>query len=186
MALSLNSIPELSDRSPRTPEGQLHPPLDSGPSSRTVVSRRVLLRAISVGGAAIGLSFLEALPPMSLARRAHATDLTPSTLQTSCTSISYSGTPNCSYCSTCCSLIGSSYCGSDNWHKHHQEGSTSYVLRTTSCNGNNAWIWTENVCCSSRFGRKHRCSDGKQKIDTFPWQTTVCRYQTYGGGTCPN
>jgi len=124
------------------------------------------------GGAAVGagLAFVGAFPT---ARRAKATDQTPSTLSAGCYGPNRTGQPLAGNtgCCSCGSNVSSTNCGSDNWHRHHpvttSQSVTYFVLRLTSCKGKkadgttaagkNAWEWDLN-------GSIWRCSDGTKQI----------------------
>lgn len=151
------------------------------------LTRREVLRLVVAGSTGLALALLGVFPP---ARRAAATDQTPSTTSTGCygpsrTGHTLAGTTGCCVCG---SAVSSSYCGSDNWHAHHPSGLYEYKLRSpVACGGKNAsgswvtkknaWLWT-----LASTGRIWRCSDGHRRLCTSPgdcsaWTLTVCPYQ---------
>lgn len=85
-------------------------------------------------------------------------------------------------CCTCGSNVTTSVCagtGSSRWHRHDTSGSYEYQLRTSSCDGGNAWIWyystwggSYNWRCSD--GRYRVCSDGCSSWTNSVCPTTIC------------
>lgn len=138
--------------------------------ARAGMARREFMRVAGVAAVGTGLAFAGLFPT---ARRAYATDLTPSTTWSGCYDGPFAGSTGC--CS-CGSSVSTGYCGSDGWHRHHSVlGSghrSDYRLRLSSCGGsNNSWLWT-------RDGTKWRCSDGQARTCTSSgcsgWSDSVC------------
>ncbi len=141
-------------------------------------TRREFIRLTSGVALALGVATLNVFDRA----RAYATHSTPSTLDSS---VCYkpanaSGTKCCS----CGSSVSSGYCNSEGWHKHHDSTSgcaiLRYQLRTTSCNGRNAWDWLVSEWGGSS---SWRCSDGKAKYENpcsgyyGGWYNSVCPKQ---------
>lgn len=159
---------------------------------RRRATRREFLRLAASAGVATGLVFVSFMPT---ARRAYATNETPSTYwpqsrtdrcygRNSVHSLA-SGTGCCS----CGSDVSDDYCNSEDWHLHHTQNPSQHVkiyyrLRDHSCgrgvekkeNRKNAWIWRVS-------GTDWRCSDGQRKYcwsnnggqwECESWRNTVC------------
>ena len=144
--------------------------------ARRHATRREFIRLVTGASLATGLAFASLMPT---ARRAYATDETPTDLwswnengdnprchgPTNDPTLDYAGNTGCCACG---SIVSSGYCGSDDWHKHHPEFVNSdikveYWLRNQSCGREtpkqdrlNAWEW-------KRDGTVWRCSDGKRR-----------------------
>jgi hypothetical protein len=138
------------------------------------MARREVLRLIGGASLATGLAFIGLMPTARVANAHHTT---------------YTFWPKGGYCtgqvggstgcSTCCSLVSSTYCAGNGWHRHDQVSLgggfwREYDIRPTSCNSRNAWHWQKN-------GVWWRCSDGRYKTcDSFGcsgWTNTVCPKQ---------
>lgn len=148
------------------------------------IDRRRFIQVVSAAGAGTGLALLGALPPMRWALATHS----PYSISDVCSN--YNNTGPCYGCDQCCSDVNSSWCASDNWHRHDivvvGPDTISYRLRVDSCTGNNAWRWTVSSCCGSpqRRNRKWRCSDGERKVNNGNWLPTVCPHQIGDGTLC--
>lgn len=154
------------------------------------ITRRDLVKLAGVTGMAVGMTVLGWMPPMQ--RKACACHTTY-TVWSDCAGISYSDCQHC--CNSCGSDISSDYCCNNSgetgykWHRHGQGGGVDYEIRTSSCDGRNAWIWQRNVCCGSppRRNRRWRCSDGRYRIcnpTCGAWNNSVCPYQLSNGTAC--
>ena len=172
------------------PEG--HKPDKTWRRERRQSTRREFLQLGTRAGIATGLAFASLMPT---ARRAYATDETPSTVwlwnddgsNPRChgSDDDYAGSTGCCACG---SYVAAGYCGTDDWHKHHPEFVNSdikilYELRKDSCGvrlededdeelrkvRRNAWEW-------DRDGTIWRCSDGWRKYchrnNSGDWQCT--------------
>jgi hypothetical protein len=165
------SISDLPSASTRPPGAHIS---RENRRARWRLARREFLRVTSGAAVGTGIAFVGLFP--TARRPAHATHQTPSTLTDGCYGSPFAGSTGCCACG---SNVGSSWCGSDGWHKHHPESgsywSASYRLRTGSCNGKNAWIW-------ERGGNDWRCSDGEKRECWYTgggtqcggWVPTVC------------
>jgi hypothetical protein len=139
-------------------------------------SRRQFLRLCTGAAVGAGMAFAGVFPT---ARPAYATHQTPALpLSSSCYGPG-NGRPlaGSTGCCACGSYVSSSMCGSDNWHEHHTRAqgpaSVFYQLRTTSCGGRNAWLWTIRGTT-----RRWRCSDGRYYAcaggGCSSWTNSVC------------
>ena len=155
-------------------------------------TRREFLRLAAGASVATGLAFVSFMPT---ARRAYATNQTPSTYWPQSATDRCHGSPLVSGtgCCRCGSDVSDEYCNSEDWHVHHiqivdQWIKKEYQLRLKSCGRGlheteeqrrlrrNAWIW--------RVGSTDwRCSDGEKKVCTNydgggwqcgQWNKTVC------------
>lgn len=173
----------------------VRPPADhsadrSWKRARRRATRREFLRLAAGASVATGLAFVSFMPT---ARRAYATNETPSTYwPQSRTDRCYGSTlVSGTGCCKCGSDVSDEYCNSEDWHRHHtqivdQWIKKEYKLRLHSCGNNlekdekhlmlNAWIW--------RLGSTDwRCSDGEKKVcidyngggwQCGNWNPTVC------------
>lgn len=141
------------------------------------VTRRDFIRLATAVGAGITVGLTRLFDRSA----AWATDLTPSTVQsTKC--YKCSGFASGTKCALCGSSVSSVYCGPDNWHDNHtrQTGTCSWryhKLRLSSCDGKNAWKWLTSTWGGSQ---SWRCSDGQAR-HSYPcsgyegsWFDTVC------------
>lgn len=181
MSLTLDELVPLSTR--RSNPGGPTPPTRRVDFLMSDFNRRHFLKLIMAAGTGAGMAIIGWLPPTRHARASHS----PYTVQETCSNVSYASTGSCTGCSRCCSDVSSTYCGSDNWHRHDAVSiggdTVDYRLRMTSCNGNNAWKWTVSDCCSGRKNRRYRCSDGQKSINGGAWVDTVCPHQFSGSGS---
>lgn len=132
--------------------------------SAWAVNRRGFLRVTTAAMFGAGLALVGFFPT---AKRAAATNLTPSTTTSSCYGPPYAGSTGCCACG---SNVSTFHCGSDNWHDHHSSFGWEWRLRTTSCYSKNAWIWT-------RGSDDWRCSDGEYRLcdpSCSSWYKSVC------------
>ena len=154
---------------------------------RRRVARREFLRLTVAAGLGTGLAFASMMPT---ARRASATHETPSTTSDGCygpTRTGQSLTGNTGCC-TCGSVVNSSMCNSEGWHRHHSQTGVTWVkyhrLRPTSCKGRradgsqvsvgkNSWLWTLEGTSET-----WRCSDGEYNYcfggNCSGWLVSVC------------
>ena len=171
-----------------------HKPSRAQRARRRRVARREFLSLSAAAALGTGLAFASMMPT---ARRAYATHLTPSTTSAGCygptrTNQSLSGNTGCC---TCGSVVSSSNCNSEGWHRHHTQsggggcGCTPtwtryYQPRDKSClgrradgtlvtEGKNSWLWT-----IAGTSETWRCSDGEYKVCTDgncgDWIESVC------------
>lgn len=139
--------------------------------ARSRMARREFMRVAGAAVVGAGLAFAGLFPT---ARRASATNQTPSTTWNGCYDGPFVGSTGCCACG---SDVGSGNCGSDGWHRHHPvTGGGTYVvyyrLRTASCGGRNSWLW-------NRSGTTWRCSDGQHRScvsggSCSSWSNSVC------------